>query len=168
MRIRNSAAVTIAALLMLSAVSAATSYARVNVNVGIFAPPPVYVAPAPPPMVVVPGTYVYAVSDPGINIMFYHGYWWRPYEGRWYRSKRYNGSWMHVHDERVPRAVIGVPRDYHRHLSGGPRVPHDDMRRNWKRWERDRHWDRHEDRHDRGRGHGHRGDHGDHRGRDRY
>jgi len=32
------------------------SGAEVNVNVGVFAPPPVYVVPAPPPVVVIPGS----------------------------------------------------------------------------------------------------------------
>jgi hypothetical protein len=54
------------------------SDAGVNVNVGIFAPPLAYEVPAPPPMVVIPGTYVYAVPDAGVNMLFYHGYWWRP------------------------------------------------------------------------------------------
>lgn len=125
---------------------ASPGYAGVSVNVGIFAPPPAYVVPAPPPVVVIPGTYVYSVPDPAVNILFYHGYWWRPYEGRWYRSNHYNGSWAYVRPERVPRAVIDLPPDYHRHMGHGERISHEDLRRNWRGWERERHWDRHEDR----------------------
>ena len=151
---------------------ASQSDAGVSVNVGVFAPPPVYAFPAPPEVVVIPGTYVYGVPDAEVNILFYHGFWWRPYEGRWYRSARYNGSWVNVRAERVPRAVIDLPQDYRRHFANGPRIGHDDLRRNWKGWERDRHWDRHDERrdgHDERRDHGDRGDRGErHGGRDRY
>ena len=150
----------------------AQSDAGVNVNVGIFAPPLAYEVPAPPPMVVIPGTYVYAVPDGGVNMLFYHGYWWRPYEGRWYRSARYNDSWAYVRSERVPRAVIELPPDYHRHFASGPRIAHEDMQRNWKSWERDRYWDRQGDRrerHEERREHGDRGDREERHGeRDRF
>ncbi len=169
MKIKKLAAGIVGATILVLTGFAASSDAEVHVNVGIFAPPPAYVISAPPSVVVIPGTYVYAVPDAGVNILFYHGYWWRPYEGRWYRSARYNGSWVHVRHERVPRAVIDLPPDYSRHFSGGPRIAHEDMRRNWKGWERDRHWDRHDDRRDR---HDDRRDHGDrgenHGGRDRH
>ena len=134
----------------------AQSDAGVNVNVGIFAPPLAYEVPASPPMVVIPGTYAYAV----------------PYEGRWYRSARYNGSWAYVRSERVPRAVIELPPDYHRHFASGPRIAYEDMQRNWKSWERDSYWDRQGDqreRHEERREHGDRGDRGERHGeRDRY
>jgi hypothetical protein len=124
---------------------AGQSNAGVSIGVGISVPP-AYVVAAPPEVVVIPGTYVYAVPDPGVNILFYHGYWWRPYEGRWYRSARYNGSWAYVNNGRVPRSVIELPSDYHSHFADGRRISHEDLRRNWRGWERDRHWDRHEDR----------------------
>ena len=161
------AGIIVASFLLLTGF-AARSDAGVGVNVRIFAPPPAYVLPVPPPMVVIPGTYVYAVPDAGLNMLFYHGYWWRPYEGRWYRSARYNGSWAYVHPERVPRVVIELPPDYHRHFSRGPRIAHEDMRRNWKNWERDRHWDWHDDRRGRHEEHSEHGDRGEsHGGRDR-
>ncbi len=124
------------------------SYAGVSVNLGISAPLPTLVVPGPPSVVVIPGTYVYAVPNAEVNMLFYHGYWWRPYEGGWYRSSRYNGSWAYVRPERVPRAVIDLPPDYRRHLSHGDRIAHADMQRNWKNWERDRHWDKHDERHE--------------------
>ena len=170
-RERLAAGIVAASFLLLTGF-AARSDAGVNVNVGIFAPPLAYEVSAPPPMVVIPGTYVYAVPDDRVNMFFYHGYWWRPYEGRWYRSARYNGSWAYVRSERVPRAVIELPPDYHRHFSSGPRIAHEDMQRNWRGWERDRHWDRHDDRrerHEERREHGDHGDHGERHGeRDRY
>ena len=160
-----------ASLLLLTGV-ATQSYAGVSVNVGLVAPP-VYAVSAPPQVVVIPGTYVYAIPDADANILFYRGYWWRPYEGRWYRSARYNGSWGYVRSARIPRALINLPSDYHRHFSIGDRIAHDDLRRNWREWERNRHWDRHDGHQDRrdsndSRDPSHRGDPGDrHGGRDR-
>ncbi len=146
-----------ASLLILTGFAGQSS-AGVNIGIGIAVPPPFVVA-APPPVVVIPGTYVYGVPDPAVNIFFYHGYWWRPYEGHWYRSSRYDGSWAYVHTERVPRAVIDLPPDYRRHYADGRRISNDDLRRNWRGWEKERHWDKHEDRHDHGNhGEGHRGE----------
>jgi len=150
--------------------------AGVDVHVGIFAPPvvvapapapvvvepapygppPAYVVQTPPEVVVIPGTYVYAVPDPRVEIFFYHGYWWRHHDGRWFSARDYNGSWGYVRNERVPVAVIGVPHDYRYRIRGQERIAHRDLRANWDRWERERHWDRHErhdydaERHDRG------------------
>jgi hypothetical protein len=82
------------------------SGAEVDVNVGVFAPPPVYVVPAPPPVVVIPGSYVYFAPGLDVDILFYHGYWWRQYQERWYRSRTYNGPWGYIRGERVPHAII--------------------------------------------------------------
>lgn len=141
----------IGVVLLLSAGFVNQSAAGVSVDVGIFAPP-AYAFPAPPSVVVIPGTYVYTVPDANVNILFYHGNWWRSHEGRWYRSGHYNGSWSYVRHERVPGAIIGLPPDY-RHNMTGQHIAHEDLNRNWRKWERDRYWDEHE---------GHQGEHGDH------
>jgi hypothetical protein len=136
------------------------SGAGVNVNVGIFAPPPAYVVPAPPPVVVVPGTYVYYAPGLEVDILFYHGYWWRPYEGRWYRSRSYNGPWGHIKSDRVPGPIRGLPHDYRNVPPGHQRIPYGQVKKNWSRWEKEKHWDRRDRRVDR------REDRGDMRGRD--
>jgi hypothetical protein len=41
-------------------------------------PPPEYTFPSPPEVAVIPGTYVYVVPDIPAEILFYHGYWYRP------------------------------------------------------------------------------------------
>jgi hypothetical protein len=144
--------------------------AGVNVNVGIYAPP-AYVFSAPPPVVVIPRTYVYAVPDGNVSILFYSGYWWRPYEGRWYRAHGYNGPWGHVEHARVPRAIMEVPPGYyHRVPPGHQKIPYGQLKKNWKKWEHDKHWSRdsrwHDDRGwDRGRDHDNRRDFHDDRGR---
>ena len=135
------------------------SGAEVNVNVGVFAPPPAYVVPAPPPVVVIPGSYVYFVPEIEVDILFYHGYWWRPYEGRWYRSRSYNGPWGYIRSEGVPNAIRSLPPDYRRVPPGHERIPHEQLKKNWGRWEKERYWDRREDRQDMR-------DRGEHKGHD--
>ena len=49
-----------------------------------------------------------------------------------------------------------LPQDYRHRLSPGyERVPHGDVERNWKKWEKEKYWDRRGE-HDRG-GHGEQG-----------
>ena len=73
--------------------------AGVDVNVNIALPPPI-VFSAPPELIVLPETYVYVVPDVAADIFFYNGWWWRPWEGRWYRSRNYNSGWAYY--QRVP------------------------------------------------------------------
>lgn len=131
------------------------SRAEVQVNIGINAgpppvvvpaPPPAYVVHAPPPVVVIPGTYVYYAPGLSIDILFYHGYWYRPHGGYWYRARSYNGPWAHLPHGRVPHAVTGLPHDYRSVPPGHQRIPYGQVKKNWARWEKDRHWDRHDKR----------------------
>ena len=66
-----------------------SAMAGVIVRVNIPLPPPI-IFPAPPQVAVIPGTNVYAVPDVKDDIFFYGGWWWRPWEGRWYRSHYYD------------------------------------------------------------------------------
>ena len=108
-----------------------------------YAPPPPYAAPTPPDVVPVPGTYVYFVPNIGVDILFYHGYWYRPFEGRWYRGLSYNGPWVYLPSRRVPHVLITLPPGYRRLPPGYHPVPHAELQRNWERWERERHWEHH-------------------------
>lgn len=105
---------------------------------------PAYTFAAPPPMVMIPGTYAYFVPDINVDILFYHGYWYRPYKGRWYRATFYNGPWVFVAPARIPRVLIGLPPDYRRIPPGYRRVPYGEFRRNWRTWEKNRYWERDE------------------------
>jgi hypothetical protein len=119
-----------------------TASAEIRVGISL----PSFVLPAPPSVVVIPGTYVYIVPDIDTDILFYQGYWWRPYEGRWYRGRSYNGPWNYMR-RGVPRALYDLPPNYHeyRHVRPGfERIPHGDIKRNWRGWEKQRHWDNHE------------------------
>ena len=135
-----------AAVVWGSALLPRTGYAGVNVNVGVNIPLPPFVFPAPPPVFVVPGTYVYAVPDIEIDVLFYQGYWYRPYRDYWYRSRSYNGPWRHIDRKRIPGALFKLPPDYRHIPPDHQRIPYGQMKKNWRTWERDRYWDRH-DRH---------------------
>ena len=81
--------------------------AGVDVSISM---PPLIVFSAPPAMVVIPETYVYVVPDADVEIFFYDGWWWRPWEGRWYRSRHYDSAWGYY--ERVPSFYTRVPRSW--------------------------------------------------------
>jgi hypothetical protein len=116
----------------------------VDVRVGINIPLPVYTFPAPPPVVPIPGSYAYFVPDIGVEVLFYHGYWYRPYRGHWYRAHYYNGPWMYLRSPGVPRVLLDLPPDFRRIPPGHERIPYGQLRKNWNRWERERYWDRRE------------------------
>jgi len=122
--------------------------AGVDVHVSIPLPPPIPF-PAPPEVVVIPETYVYAVPDVREEIFFYNGWWWRPWRGHWYRSRRYNSGWVYY--QSVPSFYRGIPpgwRNYYRdhRWKGHPwdyhRIPHGQVERNWSSWEKSRHWEK--------------------------
>ncbi len=110
-----------------------------NLNINIGTPPPV-VVPSPPPMAVIPGTYVYIAPNVGVDILFYHGSWYRPHGGHWFSAPSYNGPWVHVAPARVPRAILELPPNYRRLPPGYQRIPYEHVNGNWERWEREKHW----------------------------
>jgi len=125
-----------------------TVMAQVSVRVNIPLPPPI-IFPAPPQVVVIPETYVYAVPDVQEEIYFYGGWWWRPWNGRWYRSRYHDRGW--VHNRLAPPFYRTVPpgwrNDYRDHRWRGhswnhERIPHHQLRPNWERWQNNRHWER--------------------------
>ena len=160
---RKSCLLVIGALLLVLTVSAIQSEAGVNVNIGVNLP--AYRFAAPPEVVVIPGTYVYTVPDIDVDILFYQGYWWRPYEGRWYRSLDYRGGWRFVEPGRIPLGLRELPHDYRHRLSPGyERISHRDVQKNWKKWEKERYWDK---RGEQGRGRHREKDRGGHGDQDR-
>ena len=122
--------------------------AGVDVNVNISLPPPIVFA-APPEMVVLPETNIYVVPDVDADIFFWGGWWWRPWEGRWYRSHYYNSGWGYY--QSVPSFYGGIPsgwrNDYREHRWRGhqwnyQRIPQQQVQRNWKGWENSKHWEK--------------------------
>lgn len=128
------------ALLLVLTMLSAQGNAEVQVNVGIFPPPPAYVVQAPPPVYVIPGTYVYYAPDIPVQILFYHGHWYRPFEGRWYRASSYNGPWGYLAPAHVPHAIIQLPPHYHKIPPGHQKILYGQLKKNWSKWEKEKHW----------------------------
>jgi hypothetical protein len=135
-------------LLALLIVLPIPAMAGVDVNVNISLPPPIVFA-GPPEMVVLPETNIYVVPDVDADIFFWGGWWWRPWEGRWYRSHYYNSGWGYY--QSVPSFYSGIPSgwrsDYREHRWRGhqwnyQRVPQQQVQRNWKGWENSKHWEK--------------------------
>jgi hypothetical protein len=120
--------------------------AQVNIQVGIQMPP-LIVFSSPPEMVVLPETYVYVVPDIDEDIFFYHGYWWRPWRGHWYRSRYYDRGWSYY--KNVPTFYREVPQDWRHYYGnhdwrGNPwqyqRIPQPQVQKNWSSWEQNKYW----------------------------
>ncbi len=124
--------------------------AAVDIHVGIPLPPPL-VFPAPPPVVVLPDSDdVYVAPGLDADLFFWGGWWWRPWEGRWYRSRFYDRDWAFFGGG-VPRFYFDVDPDwrrfYHDHDWHGHRwdyehIPYPSLQQNWRTWHQDRHWER--------------------------
>jgi hypothetical protein len=121
--------------------------AQVNVRVDIAAPAPILFA-GPPELVVIPGTYVYVVPDLAEDLYFYNGWWWRFWNGRWFRSRYYDSGWIYY--DRVPVFYSQVSpywrNYYHEHRWKGrewnyQRIPYEHLQRNWGGWERSKYWE---------------------------
>ncbi len=123
--------------------------AGVDVSIGISLPPPI-VFSAPPEVIVVPDADdVYVVPDVDVDIFFWGGWWWRPWEGRWYRSRHYDRGWGYYRD--VPRFYYDVDpgwrghyrdHDWYGHRWNYERIPNQRLQRNWRSWHDNRRWER--------------------------
>lgn len=121
--------------------------AEVNVSIGFALPAPV-VFDAPPEMIVLPDTNnVYVAPDSDFDLFFWNGWWWRPWEGRWYRSHSYNRGWTYY--RKVPSFYYDVDpgwRGYYRdrNWSGNrweyERIPNQRLHNNWKKWQTNHYW----------------------------
>ena len=134
-------------LLALVLVLPVPAMARVDVSVSISLPPIVFAAP--PALIVLPGTYIYVVPDYDEDIFFYGGWWWRSWEGRWYRSHYYNRGWRYYRN--VPSFYFDVDpgwrgyyreRNWYGHRWDYERIPERRVQQNWKSWNSSRHWER--------------------------
>jgi hypothetical protein len=92
---------------------------------------------------------VYVVSDLDIDVFFWNGWWWRPWQGGWYRSRYYSKGWGHYGG--IPTFYYDVDpgwRVYYRDRKwyGNPwhyeRIDYQHLHQNWQRWHDDRHWER--------------------------
>ena len=124
------------------------SMAGVNINVGINLPPIGF--SGPPAVVAMPeANGVYFVPGIAVDLFFWNGWWWRPWEGRWYRSHYYDRGWAYY--DSVPHFYYDVDphwREYYRnHNWNGHRwdykpVPYRDHKQNWEGWDNNRYWEK--------------------------
>jgi hypothetical protein len=139
------------ALLTMAAVSPAPARAEINVSIGIGIPlPPPIVIQSPPEVIVLPDTdNVYVAPSFEVDLFFHDGYWWRPWQGRWYRSSYYDRGWRYY--DKVPVFYYDVEprwrtfykeRHWHGHRWDHKRISHRDRERHWKDWKRERRWER--------------------------
>ena len=122
--------------------------AQVDVRMDISLPPPIVLSSSPM-VIVIPETYVYVVPDMDAELYFYNGWWWRLWDGRWYRSRNYNSDWSY--HNRVPSFYEEVPitwrDDYRDHRWAGYQwnyqpIPQRQLQQNWRNWERSNHWEK--------------------------
>ena len=135
--------------LALASMVSIPAMAGVKISVGI-ALPPAIVFQAPPDVIVLPDTNdVYAVPNINVDLFFWNGWWWRLWEGRWYRSHYYDRGWAHYNN--VPSFYFDVDpgwrryyrdRDWHGHRWEYERIPNGRLQQNWRSWHKSRHWER--------------------------
>jgi hypothetical protein len=120
-----STALLVALAALVPAVASAQVGVRVDIGIHLPAPPQLVVVPQVPAV-----RYVPAPPVPG-NLFFYGGQYWAFVSGVWHVSAGYNGPWIVVAPQYVPRPVLLVPVRYY-HVPPG----------HWKQWERSRppHW----------------------------
>ena len=101
-------------------------------------------------MIVIPDTNdVYVVPDIDVDLFFWNGWWWRLWEGRWYRSHYYDRGWDYYNN--VPSFYFDVDpgwrgyyrdRNWYGHRWNYERIPHQRLHQNWKSWHNNRYWER--------------------------
>ncbi len=135
-------------LLMLIMVIPVAAMAGVDVQVNIALPPPILFA-APPEVIVIPGTYVYVDPDIDADLFFWNGWWWRLWDGRWYRSHYYNRGWAYYNH--APRFYFDVDPGWREHYRDHnwygrrwnyERIPSQRLQRNWSGWQKNRYWEK--------------------------
>ena len=140
MRNKTLSAICFAAMLLTFTFFSPTG-ANGEVNVSVQLGLPFLVIPGPPGMVVIPNTYVYYPPEVDDNIFFYHGCWYRPHQGCWFRAPHYNGPWDPVVIKQVPRSVRAVPAGY-RYGPAYEHVSYGQVKKNWRKWEQNHYWDK--------------------------
>jgi hypothetical protein len=122
--------------------------AGVEVGIHLSLPHPIMFTGSPE-MIVLPETNVYVVPDMEEEIFFYDGWWWRPWEGRWYRSRDYRSGWNRY--SHVPSFYASIPsgwrNEYRDHRWRGHQwnyqhIPHQQVQHNWQAWKKSRYWEK--------------------------
>ena len=136
-------------LLALAILIPISTMAGVSINIGIPIPPPPPIPfVAPPQVIVMPETNgVYVDPDIDADLFFWNGFWWRLWEGRWYRSAYYDRDWIYY--DAVPIFYFHIDqhwRTYYRNHSwyghewNYQRIPYERLQHNWKSWQTSKSW----------------------------
>jgi hypothetical protein len=128
--------IAVLSVLMAVLFVAVPSHAEVNVNVNIG--PPAVVVAGPPEMIPVHRSMVYFAPGVEADLFYYGGYWWTPHQGRWFRSRAYNGPWVIIAPRIVPVAIVRVPRDYRKVYAHEHRVPYGQLKKHYASRDRER------------------------------
>ena len=144
-------AILLGVMFALGGTKEALAEVHVNINIG---PPPIVVA-EPPEVVFIPGSQVYFVPQPEIDVFFYNGYWWSPRGNRWYRARAYNGPWGVVNKRNVPAPVYRVPKNYRNLYEKEQHIPYGQWKKQGKHQgkEQRKKWKEDKKEHKQGRGH---------------
>jgi len=134
-------------LLVLAIVVPIPTIAQININVEIPLPPPIEFA-APPEVIVMPETDgVYVAPDIDVDLFFWNSFWWRLWEGRWYRSTYYDRDWAYYNN--VPRFYFNVDphwrgyynnHNWYGHHWNYERIPYQRFQQNWRNWQTKKSW----------------------------
>jgi len=116
---------------------------------GYYEPPPIALE-GPPEVIVMPDTDdVYVAPDVNEDLFFWNGFWWRPWEGRWYRSQYYDRGWGYYSG--VPSFYFDVDpgwrgyyrgRNWYGHRWDYQRIPNHQLHQNWRSWHNSQRWQR--------------------------
>jgi hypothetical protein len=135
--------VLLGALFAFGETKEASAEVNININLG---PPPIVVA-EPLEVVLIPGSRVYFVPHPEIDVFFYNGYWWSPRGSQWYRARAYNGPWKIVERRYIPAPVYKVPKDYRIVYEREKHIPYGQWKKQGKHQEKEERKDMKEDKH---------------------
>jgi len=114
------------ALALSAPASKAVAHTDISINMRVGDPyrGPRLVFESEPDIVVVPGSRVYYVRNYDYDVYRYGSYWYYNYDGGWYRARRYDGPYVYVGYQSVPRSVAYVPVRYRRHWRESPGQGH--------------------------------------------
>ena len=143
--------------------TAAPVHAGTNVNVNLGLPVPVVVAPQPvyveqpPEMVVIPQSNVYFAPGVSVDLFFYDNRWWNRRGDHWYRGGGYNGPWVAVGPQYVPRPVYRVPANYRTVYGHEKHIPYGQWKKaHWghgEKYKEEQHGKKHGEQHGNKNGH---------------
>ena len=110
-------------------------------------PPPIVFEPH---VVVIPDTDdVYVVPDIDEELFFWNGWWWRPWKGRWYRSRYFDRDWSYY--KHVPNFYYDIDPDWRKYYRDRNwnkyrwnyfPIPNRELQRNWNSWYKNRYWEK--------------------------